>query len=468
MNPLKFNARNEAALDLYCNQSPQPVREAVQFYQAKLTRTEIFENQIEDDDDFVNTLEELTSYKPNLDVSQISKSIENMMNCISDYNPISLASDSDSGTPFKPVSKIFNKMITSSPVKKPETPSPGEKVRQMIKELQQKEPFAKAPVHLTSTRKLPRDHPEKERFIPSVKNLAKELEAQEPFSPSPMKKKTADAVKRTSNSVKRMAEMFNVKLNGVLKNPTAGGYKILDNSLTPPARPPPPVVSTEIPVVKVVKRIAPKPPVPRPRSFCSSECESDAPKPKPTPRKRKPVVISPKIRENMKVFEKLPENPTAPPLNPPKNTINDDPSYETLSVKEKIDLFNKFLSQLDKNSTALKKLPRQQQLISQEKKMVTPKKPKFKVIGKINSPFTKSRRAKHSLFVPTSKRKTIDSKNERLSSLIDDAPPHKKRHIRVEIPSRKFLKSQYLENLFHQWLQDNQGVVSKSRQVSFP
>lgn len=461
MNPLKFNARNEEALNLYCNQSPQPVREAVHLYQARLTRTEIFENQIEDDDAFMNTLEDLTSYKANLDVSRIptiTKSLEDMVNCISDYNPMSLASDSDSGTPIKRVSRIFSKMVTSSPVKKPVTPSPGDNVRKMIKELQEKEPFFRTPNHLTSTRKLPKDHPEKEPFIPSVKHLAKELEAKEPFTPSPMKKKTTDAVKRKSSSVKRMAEMFNIKINEVLKNP----YKKLDNSLTPPpARPPPPIVRKlqEIPVVPVVKRKAPKPPVPRPRSFCSSECESDSPKPIPTPRKRKQIVISPKIRENMKVFEKLPENQ---PSSPPK--IKEEPSYETLSVKEKIDLFNKFLSQLDKNTT--KKLPRQQLVVIQEKKMVTPKKPKFKIIGKISSPFKKTRRVKQSLFVPTSKRKTIESKNERLASLIDDAPPKKKRHIRVEMnPSRKFLKSQYIENLFHQWLQDNQDNIS-NRAVS--
>lgn len=505
MNPLKFDARNEEALNFYINQSPQPVREAVHLYQARLTRTEIFENFIEDDDAFVNTLEDLTSYRPNLNVSQhptITKSLEDMVNSITECSPITFTSDSDSGsTPVKRASKIFNKMVTSSPVKKPETPSPGANVRKMVKELQgmdhflktqvqklptddpkkeplfpslkrlaeelqSKEPFLNTPVQrLTSINKLPKDHPEREPFIPSVKRLAEELQTKEPFTQSPMKKKTTDAVKKTSSSVKKMAEMFNVKISEVLKNPMAGGYKKLDNSLTPPpARPPPPVIEKVAPVASVVKRTAPKPPVPRPRSICSSGCESDTPKPTPTPRKNKQPVISPKIRENMRVFEKLSENN---PFNPPKSTHNDDPHYETLSVKEKIDLFNKFLNELNQNSSVVKKLPRQQQLILQEKKVQTPKKSKVKVIGKISSPFKKTRRVKHSLFVPTSKRKTIETKNERLAYIMDDAPPHKKRHIRVELNSTRKFKSQYLESLFYQWLQDNQRVASKPKQVSF-
>lgn len=475
MNPLKFNARNEETLNLYINQSPRPVHEKIHLYQAKLTRTEIFENQIEDDDDFMNTLEELTSYKPNLDESQcptITKSIEDMVNGITDYTPIAMTSDSENGaTPVKRASRIFSKMVTSSPVKRPEVPKPGDNVRKIVRELQDKEPFLRPVKKLTSIKKLPKDHPEMEPFIPSVKKLAEELQTKEPFTPASSAKKSTEAVKRTTSSVKRMAEMFNVKIGEVLKKPMSGGYKKLDNSLTPPpARPPPPVIQTAS--VSVVKRQAPKPPVPRPRSSYSSECDSDTPKPKPTPRKSKSGVISPKIRENMKIFEKSSE---VKPVNPLKNTRKDDQSYETLSVKEKIDLFNKFLSELDKNSPPSKKLPRQQQLILEEKKMQTPKKAKVKTIGKISSPFKKCRRVKHSLFVPTSKRKTIESKNERLASIIDDAPPHKKRHIRVEmVPSRKFLKSQYLENLFHQWLQDNQalqvninqGNVSKPKPVS--
>lgn len=508
MNPLKFNTNNSEALDMYLNMST-PVKQTGHVYRAVMTRAEIFENKIEDEEEdaFVNTLEDLTSYKPNLNVSPtpvITKSLEDMVNGITDYTPITLTSDSDSGsTPVKRASKIFSRMVTSSPVKKPETPNPGANVRKLVQELQDKDLFSKSEVQkrndsekeplLPSVKKLAEELqakepftteipkktstkivPEMEPFIPSVKRLAEELQAKEPFTPSPMKK-TAEAVKRTSSSVKRMAEMFNVKISEVLKTPMTGGYKKLDNSLTPPpARPPPPVFKKEVtPKVTVVKRQAPKPPVPRPRSCYSSECDSDSPKPKPTPRKNKNKPIAPKIRENMKIFESVEVKPS---LSYIKSKAIEDPSYETLSVKEKIELFNKFLSELDKQSTVVKKLPRQQQLKQQEKKFQSPKKAKLKTIGKINSPFKKTRRVKHSLFVATSKRKTIESKNERLASIIDDAPPQKKRHIRVEmIPSRKFLKSQYLENLFHQWLQDNKVVqaneqpslVSKPNQVSF-
>lgn len=423
MSSFKLNMRDEMSLDLY-EDSPIRVRDAAQLYEAKLTKKEIFENQIESD------LEDQKTSQHVGHVTNITKSLEDMINRISHYSPVDLTptstSDSDcGGSSVKGKSKFLNKMVKSSPINKLSVGN----VRRIVKKLE-RNPMPK----FKSMKRFLEKQDDEELFIPCVKHITKDLEANRSMNTTPVKKMTCEKFFGvSSDSVKRMAEMFNNKFN-----PSSGRYTTLRNcAQTSPSRIP-------LPVVKRVKRQAPqppvqrrsvqKPPVPRPRSFCSSECDSDASKPVPPPRKSKQCAISPKIRENMRLFEESTENKPPQPL----KRVQNEELFEVLSVKDKIALYNRFLDEVDRASSPITLLP-------------TP----------IVNPIEKPIRA--SLHEPTAKRKksadsVSEQNDERLASLMAGAPPQKMRHIRVaRVQDIDFMSSQYLKGMFIKWLENNKA-----------